>query len=275
MWTTAYIARDPVKVVDEIQHYVDAYGVRNFPFQDLTAILKKDWIKAFTEALIERGLEIHWQLPSGTRSEAVDDEVASLLMKSGMAHMAYAPEAGSLRIRKAIKKRVVADRFYESVRAAVSAGLHVQTFFVMSFPEETTKDLRLTLRMLARLAWMGVGDAAVSHYMPYPGSEMYDRLVEQGKVDTSDRWLLAPLHTHGLRLPDEFQVNDNFSALTQSIYALLGFSIFYAVSAIRKPGTFFRMLVGIFTRPDHDVSRLQRALKGFLRATPALGSRGQ
>jgi len=109
-----------------------------------------------------------------------------------------------------------------------------------------------------------VEDAAVSHYMPYPGSEMYDRLLEAGKVDQSDRWLLAPLHTHGLRIPDEFQVNENFSALTQSIYALLGFAVFYGVSAIRKPGFFLKSLVGIFTRPEHDVSRLQRALKGFL-----------
>jgi radical SAM superfamily enzyme YgiQ (UPF0313 family) len=273
MWTTAYIAREPAKVVDEIQHYVESYGVRNFPFQDLTAILKKDWIKAFCRELIDRGLDIHWQLPSGTRSEAVDEEVAGLLLRSGMAHMAYAPEAGSLRVRKAIKKRVVADRFYESVRASARAGLHVQSFFVVGFPEETTKDLRLTLRMLARLAWMGVEDAAVSHYMPYPGSEMYDRLVERGKVDLSDRWLLAPLHTHGMRIPDEFQVNENFSARTQSIYALLGFAIFYGVSAIRKPGYFLRMLVGMFTRPEHDVSRLQRALKGFVRTKLPAGSR--
>jgi anaerobic magnesium-protoporphyrin IX monomethyl ester cyclase len=274
MWTTTYITRDPKDVVDEIAHYVETYGVRNFPFQDLTAIIKKDWILAFCNELVSRNLDIHWQLPAGTRSEAVDGEVAPLLMKSGMAHMAYAPEAGSLRIRKAVKKRVVAERFYDSVRATTAAGLHVQAFFVMGFPEEETKDLRATLKMLARLAWMGIEDTAVSHYMPYPGSEMYDRLLQEGKVDTSDRWLLAPLHTHGMRIPDEFQVNDHFSALTQSIYALAGFAVFYGVSAIRKPGYFLKMLTGLFFRPDHDVSRLQRALKGFLRTKPIFETRG-
>jgi radical SAM superfamily enzyme YgiQ (UPF0313 family) len=198
----------------------------------------------------------------------VDDEVAPLLMKSGMAHVAYAPGAGSLRIRKAVKKRVVADRFYESVRATTDAGLHVQAFFVMGFPEEETRDLRATLRMLARLAWMGIEDTAVSHYMPYPGSEMYEKLRTAGKVDTSDRWLLASLHTHGMRIPDEFQVNENFSALTQSIYVLAGFAIFYGVSAFRKPGYFLKMLYGVFFRPNHDVSRLQRALKGILHTKP-------
>jgi radical SAM superfamily enzyme YgiQ (UPF0313 family) len=264
MWTRAYVTRDPKDVVDEMEEYVREYQVRNFPFQDLTAIIHKDWILSFCRELIDRGLDVHWQLPAGTRSEAVDEEVAPLLMQSGMAHMAYAPEAGSLRIRRAVKKRVVAERFYESLRATTNAGLHVQAFFVMGFPEEERRDLRETLKMLARLAWMGVKDAAVSHYMPYPGSEMYDRLVARGKVDSSDRWLLAPLHTHGMLIGREFQVNENFSVLAQSLYALAGFSIFYGVSAIRKPGYFLRMLWGTFFRPQHDVSRLQRALKGIV-----------
>lgn len=42
MWTTRWIARDPIKVVDEIEYYMKTYGARNFPFQDLTAIIKKD-----------------------------------------------------------------------------------------------------------------------------------------------------------------------------------------------------------------------------------------
>jgi radical SAM superfamily enzyme YgiQ (UPF0313 family) len=268
MWTTRYITRDPAGVVDEIATYVKRYGATNFPFQDLTAIIRKDWIAAFCRELIDRGLDIHWQLPSGTRSEAVDEEVAPLLERSGMAHVAYAPESGSARVRKEIKKRVKAETFYASARASVDAGLHVQAFFVMGFPEEETRDLRASLGMIARLAWMGIEDVCVSHYMPYPGSEMYEALVERGKVDYSDRWLTAPLHTHGMRIPETSQVNENFGALTQSAYVLLGYALFYAISAVRKPRYFLNMLWGLLFRPSDDVSRLQRALKGILGTKP-------
>jgi anaerobic magnesium-protoporphyrin IX monomethyl ester cyclase len=268
MWTTLYITRDPKRVVDEIQHYVDVYGARNFPFQDLTAIIKKEWIKDFCLEIIDRKLDILWQLPTGTRSEAVDDTVARLLKQSGMVHMAYAPESGSTRIRKAVKKRVKDQSFYESVRAATRAKLHVQCFFIMGFPEEEVADLRATLRMLARLAWMGVEDVAVSHYMPYPGSEMYERLLAQKAVDQSDRWLFAPIHTHGMWIGPEYQVNRNFSAVTQSLYALAGFALFYTVSAFRKPLYFIKMLHGLVFGSQDDLSRLQRALKGFLRTKP-------
>ena len=43
----------------------------------------------------KKKLNITWQLPTGTRSEAIDDEIAELLKKSGMTSMAYAPESGS------------------------------------------------------------------------------------------------------------------------------------------------------------------------------------
>src|SRR5205085_1374121 len=58
MWTTRWIARDPVDVVDEIESYVRQYGAGNFPFQDLTAIIKREWIVEFCQEIIRRRLDI-------------------------------------------------------------------------------------------------------------------------------------------------------------------------------------------------------------------------
>jgi hypothetical protein len=51
MWTTRYVMRGPAK-----------------------AIVKKDWTLAFCGEIKRRGLKFTWQLPSGTRSEAMDAE---------------------------------------------------------------------------------------------------------------------------------------------------------------------------------------------------------
>jgi len=56
MWTTRYVTRDPQDVANEIERYYNEIGARNFPFQDLTAIVKRDWIIAFCNALLEKGL---------------------------------------------------------------------------------------------------------------------------------------------------------------------------------------------------------------------------
>ena len=51
MWLPRWIPRDPKKVVDEIALYKEKFNAKNFPFQDLTAIIKKDWIKTFCEEI--------------------------------------------------------------------------------------------------------------------------------------------------------------------------------------------------------------------------------
>ncbi|MGH2571714.1 MAG: B12-binding domain-containing radical SAM protein, partial [bacterium] len=83
MWTTAWRARDVKAVVDEMTLYRDRWGVTDIHFEDLTAVVKRTWILEFTNEILRRGLEVTWQLPSGTRSEAIDEEVAELMVKAG------------------------------------------------------------------------------------------------------------------------------------------------------------------------------------------------
>jgi radical SAM superfamily enzyme YgiQ (UPF0313 family) len=199
MWLPRWIPRDPVKVVDEIELNVKRYGARNFPFQDLTAIVRKDWIKVFCEELIRRNLDVQWQLPSGTRSEAIDDEIAGLLMRSGMTTMSYAPESGSDRTRQLIKKKMTASNLFASVDAAAAAGLHVSIFFVIGFPHDTPDDLAENLPFVEELARRGAGDMGVTFYMALPGTELFRSLYDAGRIKVDQKYFrhildaLAPL----------------------------------------------------------------------------------
>ncbi len=139
MWTTRWIARNPTKVLDEMQLYQERYGATNFDFYDLTAIVKRSWIIEFTQMILDRKMQFTWQLPSGTRSEAIDGEVSRLLYESGCRNMSYAPESGSPEVLKRIKKVVKLDRLEKSVRGAVNSKLNVKLNIIMGFPNESTQ----------------------------------------------------------------------------------------------------------------------------------------
>ena len=62
---------------------MEKYNATNFDLYDLTAIVKKQWIVDFCDLVIKSGLKFSWQLPSGTRSEAIDVEVVDKLWGSG------------------------------------------------------------------------------------------------------------------------------------------------------------------------------------------------
>lgn len=182
MWTTRWVHRDPADVVAEIKHYVGKYRASNFDFQDLTAVIKKSWIMEFCERLLAERLTITWQLPSGTRSEALDEEVLRLLMRSGCTNITYAPESGSESTLKRIKKKVDRDRIAHSMRAAVKAGCNVKANFVFGFPGDTYRDLLASFRFIARLAAIGVHDISVPPFRPYPGSELFRALQAEGRL---------------------------------------------------------------------------------------------
>ena len=193
MWTQRWIPRDPKLLADEMALYRAKYGATNFDFQDLTAIVKRQWIVDFCRELIARGLEVTWQMPSGTRSEVFDAEVADLLYRSGCRALAFAPESGSPAILKRVKKQVDLGHMLAAMRAAVRRGLKLSCFIVIGFPDDTPATLRQTLRLIRRMAVLGVHDVAVSKFVPYPGSELFQRLQREGKLQLDDAFFVSPM----------------------------------------------------------------------------------
>src|SRR5688572_3662044 len=255
MWTTKWYAREPDKVLDEIQAYMERYGATNFDFYDLTAIVKRSWIIEFTNRILERKLQFTWQLPSGTRSEAIDEEVCRLLYASGCRNMSYAPESGSPDVLKRIKKVVKLDRLEASVLGAVRNGLNVKLNIIMGFPDEKRKELRETVRFLARMGFAGVHDMSISLFSPYPGSELYHDLRKAGRIpELSDEYFLSLC-----AYKDFSQSSAHTDGLTPRVlnfYRILGFMTFYGIQYVRRPARVLRLLTNLAQRKQE--SRLDK-----------------
>lgn len=186
MYGTAWIARDPDDVLDEIQDYIDQYQITNVDFYDLTMVLKRKWILDFCRRIEERGMSFTWQLPSGTRSEVIDGEVAAALYRTGCRNIAYAPESGSLETLKIIKKKVKLPRLTESIKQSLENGIVVRVNLIIGFPHETREHVLQTLLYAWKLAWIGVHDVGVYQFSPYPGSELFDELQAEGRIPKLD-----------------------------------------------------------------------------------------
>lgn len=247
MWTTRYTTRDPRRVVDEIERYVRDHRATNFDFYDLTSIVKRDWILAFCAELERRQLAITWQLPSGTRSEALDAEVLSAMYRAGCRNVSYAPESGSRRTLDRIKKKVDVDRIASSMSAAVAAGLNVKSNILIGFPSEERQDLRDTLRFVARMAVVGVHDVSVWTFSPYPGSELFAELRAAGRLaDLNDDYFASLLSYSDVSSAVSY--DDHVDSKTLQRYRVAGLLLFYALSYVLHPGRPLRSLYNIATR---------------------------
>ena len=188
MWTKRYIMRSGEQIVEEMSYMKDKYNVSVFNFMDSTFIINKAKITKFCEELLRSGLNIEYQLPAGTRSEALTNDVIKLLEQSGLRNIGLAPESGSKMIRSIIKKKINYDDFINTVKALNRSKITASCFIVIGFPEDDYHTLKETLQMIRKLAFFGIDDITVSQFTPYPGSLYYRQLVASGKInDQYDR----------------------------------------------------------------------------------------
>ena len=263
MWTTRYVSRDPADVIREIKHYIEVYRATNFDFQDLTAIVKKDWALKFCRLLLSEKLDITWQIPSGTRSEALDGEVLELMVRSGCTNFAYAPESGDEATLKRIKKRIHKDKMVSSMRAAVKAGCNVKANFIFGFPDDTYRSIFNTFGFLARIALVGVHDISIAPLRPYPGSEIFRDLQANGtlpkKLD-DDYYMSLALGTENLpgAMAPVVSYTEHVSAARLEHLRVLALAWFFLLSWAVRPVRVLRLMRVLVT--DRQESRLDKSL---------------
>ncbi len=247
MWGTRYFMRSPKDMADEIQHLYEEYNIQNFDFYDLTAIVNKRWIVDFCTELAERKLNLTWQIPAGTRSEAIDREVAEWLYKSGCRNITYAPESGSPEVLKMIKKKVHLDKMLESIRYSNQEKLNIKLNMMIGFPDETQSQLWETVWFMAKASWAGAHDALPSIFSPYPGSELFDRLVVEKRVDPYDdaywvRIIFADDYTKAITY------SNHVGKKGLLFYVIIQTLFFYGTNFLFRPIRFLVTVKNLFTK---------------------------
>lgn len=261
MWTTRWIPRSPAAVVEEMQQLVTTYDVQNFDIFDSTAIQRRDWIVEFCTRLIESGLGVTWQIPAGTRTEVLDEEVTRLLHASGCRYLAYAPESGCPEVLRRIRKRLDLARMKDSMRAALRAGIRVKCNVMIGFPDETPAEMLETTALMLDLALLGVHDVNVGPFCPYPGSALYDALVAQGRISALDDDFLDALASYS-DLARARSFNASVPSAALEAVRIGDMALFYGTSFALRPWRLARLLADLATgRQD---TRLARALSDLL-----------
>lgn len=244
MWTQQWIPRNPKLLVDEMELYVKKYNVTNFDFQDLTAMIRRSWIIEFTQELIDRKLNVTWQLPSGTRAEVFDQEVATRLYAAGLRLLSFAPESGSEKMLKLVKKQVDLTQMLKSMEIAINSGLKLSCFLVLGFPGETKETLKETLALVRKMALLGVHDLACAKFVPYPGSKLFKDLQASGKLKLDDEFFIMPMEFYTAKATS---YADGLSS--EELYRTMRWMNlnFYGLSFLRRPWRIMEPIVGLLT----------------------------
>jgi radical SAM superfamily enzyme YgiQ (UPF0313 family) len=245
MWSTKYTVRSMENVIAEIKYLNATFGITNFDFYDLTLIITESWILDFCAAVKREGLKITWQIPAGTRSEAITSEVAMALKDSGCKNISYAPETGSKKMLAAIKKKITIPKILNSIDQSYKAGLDIKLNMMIGYPDERISDIFKTYLFLIKASYYGATDATPTMFNPYPGTCLFDELLKRNEINLSDDFFKKIVFSQSLHHLNNY--NRYYSKPLMIFLLFLGYLFFYGSNYIFRPLRMLRLFINVAT----------------------------
>jgi radical SAM superfamily enzyme YgiQ (UPF0313 family) len=168
-------SRSAESLLAEIEELRDRHGIRNVRFMDDTLTLNRARTMALCEAMIARGLGVHWTCL--TRVDAVDPELLALMKRAGCKRMYIAAESGSQRVLDYYRKGLTVEKIREQMPIIKRSGIEASIFFMVGAPVETDEDVGQSIALAKEL---DLDFIIVTKLQYWPGTELYGQ--EGGRV---------------------------------------------------------------------------------------------
>jgi anaerobic magnesium-protoporphyrin IX monomethyl ester cyclase len=193
-WTRRVRYRSPERVVGEIEHCMRQHGARSFQFFDDTFTLDKRRVLEICRLIEERRLGIRFL--ALTRVDRLDREIAEALRRAGCACLSFGVESGDAGILRAMNKRYGPEAIGPAFELCREQGIDIVAYYLLGSPEETHASVQSTLRSIhqTRPSWF-----KANLLVPYPGSSIYEELIEAGTVP--DVWRRMTVEGRAFRAP--------------------------------------------------------------------------
>jgi len=177
-WGHRYRGRSAGKVLDEIGHLIDQYGIKEIQFIDDNLTLDRNRAEAIFRGIIDRGYKIAWNTPNGIALWRLDEELLELMRESGCYELTLAFESGDPYVlRNIVKKPLDLDHAARLTRIIQKLGIATHAFFISGFPGETIEQVKNTFDYAKKVS---VDSAYFFIANPLPGTELYEIASKKG-----------------------------------------------------------------------------------------------
>jgi len=180
-YSTSLRERSVENVIGELKELKEKYNITSFGFMDETFSLRKQRTIDLCKRMIEEKLNMNWIALS--RVDRVDEEVLGWMKKAGCRIMMYGIEHSSQKVLDYMRKAFTVEQIVKAVKMTKDAGIEVHGFFILGSPPDNKEMIEQTIKFAKELK---LNYASFNIYVPYPGTESFERLKKEGKILTED-----------------------------------------------------------------------------------------
>lgn len=173
-------AKSPDRIIKEILHLREQYGVQEIQFIDDNLTLDKKRVIELCSKIIELNMDIWFSCPNGIRIDSLNDDLLLNMKKAKFYSFCLGIESGEASTLKRIKKRLSPETIEKNIKMLKKYKFRLTGFFIIGFPFETYENIMTTIRFAMRLP---IDSAAFTLFIPLPGAEDFDNLVKAKKID--------------------------------------------------------------------------------------------
>jgi anaerobic magnesium-protoporphyrin IX monomethyl ester cyclase len=167
--------RSVENVFKEIDELINLYGARDLKFFDDTFTIDKKRVLRICDEFKKRKIDIPWCCLA--RANTVNREILKAMKEAGCWEILFGFESMDQNVLAKLMKFTTVEQNVEAVRLCHEVGISVRANFIVGTPYDTLETMETDLREAIR---MNVDFAHFHKFTPYPGSELYRVLREEG-----------------------------------------------------------------------------------------------
>lgn len=224
MWGNVTRFRSAKKIVDEIEYLYNEFHIQSIVFfDDMLNISQRRTIEICQE-IIKRNLhrKISFECQLRANKQLVSPELFQKMKEANFVHVDFGIESGSERVLKYMRKSLAPDEAKQAIRMARKAGINgIKGYFMVGNWGETIWDVFKTWRFVFSTNI----EPAFSICTPFPGTEFYQRLKENGYMSDEPDWAsfnqTTPIARTDKMLKSSIFAVYIFSILLQLVFAFI------------------------------------------------------
>lgn len=189
--------RNPLKVVDEIEHWVHSFGVADFAFYDDALLFQTETLALpLMREVIRRSLDIRFHCPNALHVRGIDREVASAMKESGFSTIRLGLETTDPQRQAKTGAKVNNDDFLRAVDNLVSAGFdpsEIGVYIMCGLPGQQASEVFEAVQFVHRVG----AKPMITEFSPLPGTKEWDHACSLSRYPLGD----DPLYHNNTLLP--------------------------------------------------------------------------
>jgi radical SAM superfamily enzyme YgiQ (UPF0313 family) len=205
--TKGFFRRDPLKVVEEIEHWTNHYHVNNIAFYDDALLVdpSKHFIPIMKE-VIKKSIHCNFHTPNAIHIREIDEEVAALLYRSGFKtiHLGFETSDEAAQIETGGK--VGNEEFRQAIKYLKRAGYSgedIGVYVMVGLPGQRVGEVEDSIAFVKETG----AKPMLVEYSPIPHTPLFEKAKTMSKFDLENE----PLFHNNSILPcqwDGFTITD-------------------------------------------------------------------